>query len=172
MSADNANVENGAMVPAQGSSVLPHAAMEIPAEWGIETRHGVLVSSISEATQEGRDALMEAMMKTGDDPAGWINREFALADVTMHPIRFTSDETGELVNTVRVLLHLDDGRVIDFRSEGILRSLYLIFRFKGKPPYKPALPLLLKRIPTSENRSMYALETVARQPASKKKPQA
>lgn len=132
----------------------------IPAEWGVGTQQAALISSIDEKTQEGRDALMEALMTPGEDPATYINKEVALCDVTIHPISFVSKDTGEHVQTTRVLLHTKEGKTLDFRSDGILKSLYLIFRFQGYPPYATPKRFILERLPVGDNHSMYALRPV------------
>lgn len=153
-------------VEERNDAQLPQNAMVIPDDWGLKQTYGALITSIPETTQEGKDEILAAMMSAGDNPAEWVNKEIELANVTMHPIQFVNKETGEEVKTVRVLLHLKGGEIIDFRSEGILKSLYLIFRFKGKPPYKAPVRLLLERIPLDAGRSMYSLRPV---PKSKKK---
>lgn len=152
---------------AQGTALVPTApppaptALVLPTEWGMKQNYGALITSIDESTQEGRDRVMIAMMSGGENAMGWVNREFGIEDVTIHPIRFVG-ESGEEVQTVRVLLHLEGGEIIDFRSDGILKSLGLIYRFKGKPPYRPAHRFILERLPVGDgSRSMYSLKPVA-----------
>ena len=151
----------------QTALALIEGKWNLPESWGVGANHAQLVTSVDETTQEGRDFLMAAMMQPGDNPAAWINKEVALQNVTIHPIQFVSDETGELVRTTRVLLHTEDGHTLDFRSDGILKSLYLIFRFQGRPPYKNPKRFILERLDVGQNRSMYALRPVAAAKADK-----
>lgn len=168
MSADTTKQadQGTALVPV--ASAPPPNALILPEEWGVGERHGALMTSIDESTQEGRDKIMAAMLIPGENAAGWINKEFALEDVTIHPISFPG-ENGEIVNTVRVLFHVEGDAIIDFRSDGILKSLGLVYRFKGKPPYRPGHRFILERIPTGDGtRSMYVLRPAADKPTSQK----
>jgi len=79
---------------------------------------------------------------------------------TIAPIAWVNAETGEAIQTVKVVLETDKEERIEFRSDGILKSLYLIFRFKGPPPYKPAVRCVLTRQGMKNGHSMYRLMTI------------
>ena len=145
------------MVPAQAGEIIPampNGKMAIPQSWGVGQLAGELITSIDDSTEEGRDRVLQAMSNPDANAQEFLGQVVRVTDVTMHPIEFPDKKTGELTKTVRTLLHLDDGKVIDIRSDGILKSLYLVFRYKKLPPWRPYLACRFTQDPSS---NMYLL---------------
>lgn len=132
----------------------------IPKEWGDGGCEGQFRTSLDMSSPAGKRALVQCI--DGDVPGidSQINTTLDVYGVTMHPVSFPDDETGEIVNCIRTVLHTRQG---DFKavSHGITRSLALISGVTGSPPpWEPAIKVIPRRIATSGGRSRYMLEMV------------
>lgn len=142
------------------SPVPPSHALAIPESWGVGTGFGEIVTSIDERFPEGRALQLKILGNLEANAQSYINKEFLLKHVTMSPIEWPDEQTGEIIKTVRTLLVVDDNDVIDFRSSGILKSLFLLFRYEKCPPYDPPIKCTLFRQDLKNGRSMYVIRKV------------
>lgn len=73
-----------------------------------------------------------------DDHKGEI---LQIVDIAAHPVSLVDENTGELVNALRVVMIDKDGKNYDAVSQGIASSLQKIFGIVGMPSYNPPLAL-------------------------------
>lgn len=64
-----------------------------------------------------------------------IGKPLDVVDVVAHPISLTDEETGEIIDTVRIVLITKDGKAYHGVSNGILNSLQKIFSIVGMPSW-------------------------------------
>jgi len=119
-------------------------------------------STIDTRSQFGKSLLVKCL--TGKDQSGdeVINTELAIRDVVVHPVSFTDDETGELVEGLRCVLVTMDHKVIAFVSQGIYKSLCVLSdpAMYGPPPWPQGLRVKLIQVQTRNARRLYQLQPV------------
>ena len=69
------------------------------------------------------------------------NEVLNIVDVVAHPISIVDENTGELIETVRVVLIDENGVGYAAVSEGIVSSLQKLFGIVGQPSYNPPLSM-------------------------------
>lgn len=140
--------ENGGII------ATVNAKME---SWGVDLPSLEYVTSLD--ARKPREAALLAL-HLGDDglkPEDFINRDIKIQHVTIFPIRWADEESGEEKRTLSVVLQLEDGERIQFRSHGILKSLAIAHVVRGAPPWLPALEATLLRRSYSNGHSGYQL---------------
>lgn len=105
-----------------------------------------------------RKLLYKVMTGDPDNPSKHINKVLEVVNITVWPISFESEETGEQVDTLAVDLELKGGNHIQFHSAGIWRSVGLYMTLVGMPPYKPPAKLLLVRRDCRGGKSFYGVQ--------------
>lgn len=73
-----------------------------------------------------------------DDHKGEI---LEVVNVAAHPVSLVDENTGELVNALRMVVIDKDGKNYDAVSQGIVSSFQKIFGIVGQPPFNPALKI-------------------------------
>ena len=86
-----------------------------------------------------------------------INEVLKIVDVVAHPITITDEKTGELIETVRVVLIDEKGNGYAAVSEGIMSSLTKMFAIVGQPSYNPPLSL---KVVKQQTRSGFKTNTI------------
>lgn len=129
-----------------------------PSEWGDIGAAGAMITSLDKTQAAARKRILTALDGEPDTLASVINVPIKVAGVTIHPVAFPDDETGEITQAVRTVLHCADGKDYACVSKGALRSLLLICNLFGNPPWQEPLTVTPRRLPTSGGRSRYMLE--------------
>lgn len=91
-----------------------------------------------------------------------IGSEFLFSHYIAHPVLLVSDDTGEVVDAIRLLFPQHDTPPIAFVSTGILKSVGRIAWQVGKPPpYDPPIKVKIKQVNARGAKRTYKLIPVA-----------
>jgi hypothetical protein len=129
----------------------------LPPDWLECPSQCAYITSLDRATQAGREAIMKCVNEDCEDSEGYINKQFPVANIFVHPIETTNDETGEVRSALRTVLIGPSGNRIQFVSQGVIKSMQIIAATYGGLPWVPAKMMLLERVKTSGSRSMFRL---------------
>lgn len=142
-------------------ALIPAGARAIAPDWWREWAGNALyVSSIDPAKgMDARIELLETLTGDSDKASDWVNKTLAVRHVTIVPVTGVDDD-GEVKTYPRVVLGLADGQRIGFGSEGVFRSVALIIALMGKPPWEPALSVVLTQKELPNARRYYYLRMV------------
>lgn len=142
----------------QPGTLLQRLAREAEPSFAQLVPSGAAVTTLDRTTKEGRAVLFQHLNQAGLDASEMVNTVLDMVHVTVQPVRWFDSAGGEMVETFRTVIRLADGRDVEFKSMGILKSIGLIESQLRPAPWNPPMSVTLKRIPTSEGRSMYRLD--------------
>ncbi len=149
----------------KGTAVAPaspvfHAFDAFPLVGDLSSMRHQVFTSYDITDMEQGALFYDLMTVGGGKPEDHTNMVLDIIHVSAWPITFVKEKTGEQVETWSVVLGTVDGKLVHFKSTGILRSLIPLMIVRGKPPYKTPIKMKLIRKATSEGKSMYVLERV------------
>lgn len=84
-------------------------------------------------SQEEKIKIFNAINGNGKKIASMIGKTINLKDVVAHPVQLMDENTGEIIDTVRVVLIDDSGESYAGVSAGIMNSLQKMFMIFGEP---------------------------------------
>lgn len=84
------------------------------------------------------NAINNAEFKIDDCKGQQIN----VVDVVAHPVQLVADETGEVMNVLRIVLIDENGKGYESVATGVMSSLEKIFGIVGMPSYNPPLAVI------------------------------
>lgn len=84
-------------------------------------------------TKEEKMKIFNAINGNGKRIAEMLGKTIMLKDVVAHSIQLMDEQTGEIIDTVRVVLIDDKGESYAGVSAGIMNSLSKIFMIYGEP---------------------------------------
>lgn len=89
-----------------------------------------------DGTRASKVKIYNAINNAEKTLADVIGKPLDIVDVVAHPITLPDEETGEVINTVRIVLIDKNGVGYTAVSQGILNSLARIFQIVGTPSWK------------------------------------
>lgn len=148
----------GELVP---QSVTQQVGFVIPDNWDVDNKSGQFRTTYDMTLPDGKLGVLRHLNDLADKPEDWINKEFTLTHFTLQPVMFESRQNpGEEVKTIRTVLEDENGKIVQFVSMGVVKSLMQIVGIVGAPPWKPALRLKLIRRTFGADRSGYQLQYI------------
>ena len=104
--------------------------------------------------------IYNAINSKGDSLDDHKGEVLEIVDIAAHPVELVDENTGELVQGLRVVMVDKDGKNYDAVSRGIVSSLEKIFAIVGKPSYDPPLRLVVVEQKTRKGFKTNTLELV------------
>ena len=93
-------------------------------------------SIADDGTRKSKVAIFNAINGADESVADHIGEVLEITDVVAHPVTLTDEDTGEIINTLRVVLIDKNGKTYTAVSEGITNSLSRVFSIIGMPSWK------------------------------------
>lgn len=87
-----------------------------------------------------------------------VNTEYEVVKFFCHIVHLRRDDTPELIECVRSVLFLANGKTIASYSSGVFESLKRIAQFVGMGPWDPPLILYLAQIPSAGGKRYFDLQ--------------
>ena len=127
--------------------VINRADIAIPADLDNLMNPGAafLCSIPNDGSRAAAVAIYNAVNNKGESLADHKNEVLEIVNVAAHPVNLIDENTGELVEALRVVLIDKNGNNYDAVSQGIVSSLQKIFAIVGPAPYLEE-PLKIKVI--------------------------
>lgn len=136
----NADEEIGNAPTAQPETSLTVSSAPIQTVVDMFTGRELQVfSSIDTTTAEGKIAAFNAMNDNAGNLTDHKGETFTITDVVAFPVEFLSDETGEVVQTIRVVLIDDQGAAWGTVAKGIASSVKNMIGTFGPAPWNPGI---------------------------------
>lgn len=88
-----------------------------------------------DGTRASKVKIYNAINGAENSLTDFIGKPLEIVDVVAHPIQLMDEETGEMINTVRVVLIDKNGVGYTAVSQGIVNSLARIFQIVGMPSW-------------------------------------
>ena len=95
-----------------------------------------LCSIQDDGTRASKVKIYNAINGAENSLTDFIGKPLEIVDVVAHPVQLMDEETGEVVNTVRVVLIDKNGVGYSAVSQGVVNSLARIFQIVGMPSWK------------------------------------
>ena len=125
-------------------------------DWGQPQGNGRILSSFDVATPEGKIGLFNAVQGDSVKSGDVINTEVEIVHVVAYAVRFV-DKDGQIVDGIRTVLVLKDGRSVAFVSETLYRSVHWLAYSFGKPPWPAGLKVAIRQKETGSGNRIFQL---------------
>lgn len=94
--------------------------------------NGAIHTTVDMSTEEGKDLVYTAL-QDAEKIEDHLNEPIALRDVVTQNMQMVNEQTGEMQDTVRVILIAADGTAYTAISNVIMNSLNTLFSIYGTP---------------------------------------
>lgn len=121
-------------------------------------RPSQIATSIDVSTPRGRLDAYNAIEGKALRAAGLIGSRLSVAHVLQHWVEIADQESGEVTRSLRTVLILSDGTLVEAVSGGIAQSIDRIAAILGPPPWDPPLTCIVKQRELGNARRMFFLE--------------
>lgn len=111
----------------------------------------------NDGTRASQVKVYNAINSKGDSLDDHKNEVLEIVDVAAHPVTLVDENTGEIVEALRVVMVDKNGKNYDAVSQGIASSLQKIFAVVGMPSYNPPLKL---KVVEQKTRKGYKTNTI------------
>lgn len=111
----------------------------------------------NDGTRESAARIYNAVNRKGEPLDDHKNETLEIVDIAAHPVSLVDENTGEVVQALRVVMIDKDGKNYDAVSQGIASSLQKIFGIVGMPTYNPPLAL---RVVEQKTRKGFKTNTI------------
>lgn len=101
-----------------------------------------------DGTRKSKVAIYNAINNAENSLTDFIGKPLEIVDVVAHPVTLTDEETGEIVQALRVVLIDKNGVGYTAVSQGITNSLARIFKIIGMPTWKEPVKMEVKQVKT------------------------
>lgn len=135
---------NNTNIPAENNEVMIINKADLaPADVSILTDSNTqfFCSIPNDGTRASQVKVYNAINNKGDSLDDHKGETLEIVDVACHPVTLLDENTGEVVNALRVILVDKNGKNYDAVSQGIVSSLQKVFAIVGQPSYDPPLKL-------------------------------
>ena len=113
--------------------------------------------SLKGGSQKDKAVLYKAMANPEKRLADFIGSTILAKDLYMEQVAMTNEETGEKVNTPRIVIIDKDGISYQCVSFGVFNALKRVIAVFGEPTWKEPLPLTVKQT-TKGQKKMLTLD--------------
>lgn len=154
------NTENNAVVnPTTEELVTINRADIAPADVSVLTDvdSNFFCSIANDGSRASQVKIYNAINNKGESLDDNKGKVLEIVDVACHPVNLVDTNTGETINTLRVVLVDKDGKNYDAVSQGIVSSLQKIFAIVGQPSYNPPLKM---KVVEQKTRSGFKTNTI------------
>ena len=98
-------------------------------------------SITNDGSRASQVKVYNAINSKGDSLDDHKGEVLEIVDVAAHPVTLVDENTGEVVEALRVILVDKNGKNYDAVSQGIASSLQKIFAVVGMPTFNPPLKM-------------------------------
>lgn len=94
-----------------------------------------------DGSRESKIAIYNAINNKGDSLDDHKGEVLEITDVAAHPVSLVDENTGEVVDALRMVVIDKEGKNYDAVSQGIASSFQKIFAIVGPAPFNPPLKI-------------------------------
>ncbi len=117
-------------------------------------------SIVDDGSRESKIAIYNAINNKGESLDDYKNKVLEVVDVAAHPVSLTDENTGEVVDALRMVVIDKDGKNYDAVSQGIASSFQKIFAIVGPAPFNPPLKIMVVEQKTRKGFKTNTIELV------------
>jgi hypothetical protein len=117
-------------------------------------------TSLPHTTADERRALANVLNVGGEKLQTMANVVLEMVHVTVAPVDYTDQQTGELRPGLRVIISTADGQHYSCGGIAPVRAIRRICAIYGQPPFAPPVKIRVKPVPMGDGKSTYTLEVV------------
>lgn len=99
--------------------------------------------SISDdGSRESKVSIYNAINNAKNKIDDFKGQKINVVDVVAHPVKLVEDQSGELIEALRIVLIDDKGEGYETVATGVMSSLEKLFGIVGMPSYDPPLTVI------------------------------
>jgi hypothetical protein len=156
------------VLPKPASAVVPLPANDP------QTALALWASGVSECVtnlaQDDPDCeylVLTAMGACDRKTRNMVGATFRMVGYCVHPAGMADDETGEVFSKLRIVILCDDGTTFSSTSNGILRVIRELARFRGRGRWHPSVEARIMETPLEGGKSYCTLQVSRNAPSVK-----
>ena len=119
-----------------------------------------LCSIEDDGSRASKVKIFNAINQKGESLDDHKGEVLKIVNIAAHPVTLTDENTGELVDALRIIMIDEQGKNYDAVSQGIASSLQKIIAIVGPAPWKPALSLKIVEQKTRKGFKTNTIELV------------
>jgi hypothetical protein len=145
-SVQNVQEETG-LIPVVDTKDTARATQELMDSF--KNPSAALYSSITDdGSRETRVKIYNAINSGNDSLSDHIKEVIEVQDIVAHPIQIADENSGEIIDALRVVLVTPDGKTYASVSLGVASSLQKIIPLVGQAPWTPPLKIIPTEVKT------------------------
>lgn len=98
-------------------------------------------SIVDDGSRESKIKIYNALNESGERLSDQVNRVLTITDMAAFPVEIAAEETGEIINAMRMIFIAEDGTQYASVATGIYSSMQKIIGIVGPAPWDPALKI-------------------------------
>lgn len=115
-------------------------------------------TSIDRSTLDGKAKVFKALGNSDFSLKNVVEKKVMLVtDIVAHNVELTNEQTGLTETADRIILVMEDGQTVSGCSKGFKSSVTNMLAVYGKPPFSPALPIVVMGVQTRKGRETFNL---------------
>jgi NACalpha-BTF3-like transcription factor len=115
-------------------------------------------TSIDRSTLEGKAKVFKALGNSDYSLKNVAEKKVMLiTDIVAHNVELVNEQTGLAETADRIIMVMEDGQTVSGCSKGFKSSITNMLAVYGKPPFSPALPLVVMCVQTRKGRETFNL---------------
>lgn len=115
---------------------------------------GSVYTSVKNSTKEEKALLYKAMANPDKRLADCINATILAKDLYIEQVAMTNEQTGEVVETPRIVIIDKDNISYQCVSFGVFNALKRVIAVFGEPTWKDPLPLKVLQVSRGEKKML------------------
>jgi hypothetical protein len=115
-------------------------------------------TSIDRSTSEGKAKVFKALGNSDYSLKNVVEKKVMLiTDIVAHNVELVNETTGLPEAADRIIMVMEDGQTVSGCSKGFKSSITNMLAVYGKPPFSPALPIVVMSVQTRKGRETFNL---------------
>ncbi|MNM27061.1 hypothetical protein D3C81_375410 [compost metagenome] len=145
---DTVAVVNPTQYDSEGAALMSVAKDQVNLESAFTDVSNVFFSSIVDDGNPLTKIKIYNAMNFTEGAFKSVNKPIVISDIIAHNITLMDEQTGEMIDAVRVVLVTPEGKGYHAVATGIMTSVQKIVGMFGRAPWQPALVVMPRRVPT------------------------
>ena len=127
----------------------------------LKNTENVFLSTIpNDGSRESQIKIYNAINGDGENLGDHLNKVIEVENFVAHPVQMVDDQTGEIIEALRIVLVTPTGETYASVANGVLSSIQKISGIIGSAPWTPALKLKAVEVKTRKGFKTMTLSLV------------
>ncbi|MCM3176217.1 hypothetical protein [Paenibacillus sp. MER 99-2] len=147
--------------PVSASSFLPQVNNEGALVSAFTDVSNVFYSSIVDDGTRQTKAKIYTALNNSEGNFSELKEPIVVQDIMAHNVQLADDQTGEIIETVRIVLVTPEGKGYHAMSQGVMSSIQKIVGMYGAAPWVPGIKMMPRSVTTRRKFKTVTIDIIA-----------